>query len=122
MQVFAFWPITINLWIPCFLSWRSRSVFAKPLEHQCSCATTSPGNGVNSSRKVPPRFQLRRYVVRGRISEWVRCTSTPRFLGPLVSVMRCEEDPDACGTGGQKDGKHVRYAVDRFCYILYQRP
>src|SRR5208282_1693067 len=44
------------------------------------------------------------------------------ILGPQVSVMRCEEDPYACGTGGQKDGKHVRYALNRFCYLLYQRP
>src|SRR6266850_5463716 len=44
------------------------------------------------------------------------------ILRPPVSVVRREEDSDACGTGGKKDGKHVRYAPDRFCYLLYQRP
>jgi non-heme chloroperoxidase len=28
----------------------------------------------------------------------------------------------AGGMGGQKDGKHVWYAQDRFCYLLCQRP
>jgi integrase len=28
--------------LPCFLSCRSRSVLANPLEHQCSCVTISP--------------------------------------------------------------------------------
>src|SRR5262249_34519935 len=32
-------PMTMNLWMPCFLSCRSKSVLAKPLEHQCSSAT-----------------------------------------------------------------------------------
>src|SRR3981189_2491807 len=41
------------------------------------------------------------------------------ILEPPVSVVRREEDSYACGTGGQKDGKHVRYALDRFCYLLY---
>jgi hypothetical protein len=44
------------------------------------------------------------------------------ILGPPVSVVRRSADSYACGTGGQKDGKHVRYALDRFCYLLYQRP
>src|SRR3974390_1176998 len=32
----------------------SKSVLAKPLEHQCSCATISPGAGTNSARNSPP--------------------------------------------------------------------
>ncbi len=35
----------MSLWIPCRFSSRSRSVLAKPLEHQCSEATTSPACG-----------------------------------------------------------------------------
>ena len=40
--------------MPCFLSCRSKSVLAKPLEHQCSVATISPGLGSNSERISPP--------------------------------------------------------------------
>src|SRR5262249_34868419 len=50
MQVCAISPMTISLWMPCFLSCKSKSVLAKPLEHQCSCATISPGAGTNSAR------------------------------------------------------------------------
>src|SRR5258708_2100929 len=70
-----------------------------------------------------PKLQLQRDVVRGRSSESVRCTSSPRFHPRApVSVVRCEEDPYACGTSGLENRKHVRYAVDRFCYLLYKRP
>src|SRR5215468_4452899 len=34
-------PMTMSLWMPCFLSCKSKSVLAKPLEHQCSCVTIS---------------------------------------------------------------------------------
>src|SRR5262249_47113902 len=40
--------------MPCRLSCKSRSVFAKPLEHQCSWATMSPVWGANSARNSPP--------------------------------------------------------------------
>ena len=36
-------PMTMSWWMPRFLSCKSRSVLAKPLEHQCSLATISPG-------------------------------------------------------------------------------
>lgn len=38
--------------MPCRLSRTSRSVLANPLEHQCSCATVSPGCGSNSLAHV----------------------------------------------------------------------
>src|SRR5262245_42697024 len=41
--------------MPCFLSCKSKSVLAKPLEHQCSVATISPGLGSNSARISPPQ-------------------------------------------------------------------
>src|SRR6202008_3961018 len=47
MQVCAMSPMTMSRWMPCFLSCKSRSVLANPLEHQCSCATISPGAGLN---------------------------------------------------------------------------
>src|SRR5215510_1792307 len=54
MQVCAISPMTMSRWMPCFLSCKSKSVLAKPLEHQCSCATISPGAGTNSARNSPP--------------------------------------------------------------------
>jgi hypothetical protein len=47
--------------MPGFLSCKSKSVLAKPLGHQCSWATISPGLGANSERiyagtpKIDPR-------------------------------------------------------------------
>src|SRR5689334_21150252 len=40
--------------MPCFLSCKSKSVLAKPLEPQCSRVTVSPGWGSNSLRISPP--------------------------------------------------------------------
>src|SRR5215831_15041053 len=37
-------PIMMRFWMPCFLSCKSKSVLAKPLEHQCSLATISPAS------------------------------------------------------------------------------
>jgi enoyl-CoA hydratase/carnithine racemase len=49
MQVFARIPTTISFRTPCFFNCRSRSVLAKPLESQCSWATTtSPSRGSKS--------------------------------------------------------------------------
>src|SRR5215467_8879191 len=54
MQVCAMSPMTMSLSMPCFLSCKSKSVLAKPLEPQCSRATISPGRGSNSRRISPP--------------------------------------------------------------------
>jgi hypothetical protein len=40
---------------PCFLSCKSKSVLAKPLEHRCSVTTISPGLGSNSAWNSPPQ-------------------------------------------------------------------
>src|SRR6266481_6248219 len=47
-------PVMMSLWMPCFLSCKSKSVLAKPLEPQCSWATISPGLGSNPGRISPP--------------------------------------------------------------------
>src|SRR5262249_4017086 len=47
-------PTTMSWWMRWFLSCKSKSVLAKPLEHQCSVATISPGLGSNSGRISPP--------------------------------------------------------------------
>lgn len=58
-------PMTMSLWRPCFLSCRSKSVFAKPLEHRIS-----PGGGVNSGRISPPHVPYSK-VFRVQAAVWI---------------------------------------------------
>ncbi len=46
------------------LSCKSRSVLAKPLEHQCSEVTISPGLGTNSVRNSPPQAPYSKLLFR----------------------------------------------------------
>src|SRR6516164_5518514 len=87
MQVCAISPMTMSLWMPCFLSCKSKSVLAKPLEHQCSCATIS--RGALNRRNVGPRFV-------------VACT---------ISMMHGIEDAKLHCAHGIQDLQHVGNAV-----------
>src|SRR5262249_43621577 len=55
--------------MPCLLSCKSKSVLAKPLEHQCSVATISPGLGANSERISPPHVPYSKLLRSRRASE-----------------------------------------------------
>src|ERR1700677_1891955 len=79
MQVCAMSPMTMSWWMPCFLSCRSRSVLAKPLEHQCSVATISPGLGSNPRRMSPPQVPYSKlFRIHALLSELAQYTSRSR--------------------------------------------
>src|SRR6266403_3304669 len=99
--------------MPCFLSCKSKSVLAKPLEHQCSVATISPGLGSNSGLatpravfeglSLPPRLLDRRNVLPGLV------------VARTISMMQCIEDPKLRLPRRIQDLQHMRDAVIRFC-------
>src|SRR5262245_46850387 len=101
MQVCAMSPMTISLWMPCFLSYKSKSVLAKPLEHQCSCATIPPGAGTNSARNSPPHVPYSKLL----------CCHAPRWTGATYLHAR-----------GIQDLQHVGNAVVRFSDSFDQGP
>src|SRR5215470_12292270 len=70
--------MTMSRWMPCFLSCKSKSVLAKPLEHQCSVATISPALGSNPERNSPPQVPYSKLLCCHAAAEWVQCTSRSR--------------------------------------------
>jgi len=64
--------------VPCFLSCKSKSVLAKPLEHQCSCATISSGAGTNSARNAGLRvfYALHHRYRSGDYETW-------KYIAPI---------------------------------------
>src|SRR5215475_15596511 len=87
MQVCAISPMTMSWWMPCFLSCKSRSVLAKPLEHQCSVATISPGLGSNSERISPPQVPYSKLFLR-HAALWTGATyfqvsETWKYVAPV---------------------------------------
>src|SRR5208337_3749060 len=72
MQVWVMSPMIISLWMPCFLSCKSKSVLAKPLEHQCSrgdnvaCLRLEPGTNLAAPRAVFEALSQPRRLLNGR--------------------------------------------------------
>src|SRR5271166_2514522 len=99
MQVCSIRPTTISRLMPCLLSSTSKSVLAKPLEHQCSWATMSPGCGSKSGCSSPPRpcGLLNRRDVLPRL-----------VVARAVAAMQRVENPDIGRAGGVEDLAHVR--------------
>src|SRR5262249_28624358 len=113
MQVCAMSPMTMSLWMPCFLSCKSKSVLAKPLEHQCSWTTISPGSGANAARNSPPHVpysNVFRNVRPGLIVAWA------------VSMMHCKENQQLRLPSGIEDLLHMGNAVVRFGNSFDARP
>ena len=93
--------------MPCFLSCKSKSVFAKPLEHQCSAATISPslwqepGMDLRPPRAGPPCFVLPRCPLDG-------CYVIPGLVvARTVATMHCIEDPNLRLTRRIQDLQHM---------------
>src|SRR5215472_9155506 len=104
-------PMTMSLWMPCFLSSRSRSVLAKPLEHQCSCATISPGRGVNSERTSPPHVPYLKDF-RDHDSFWIGAMYFQSLGGNDETAHRRREAPLAAQ---HSEPSTMRNATIRFC-------
>src|SRR5215471_542184 len=78
--------------MPCFLSCKSKSVLAKPLEHQCSRATMSPTCGANSLRISPPQVPYSK----------VLCAQAAFWMGAAQGGVRCDADVvEERDTGGK---------------------
>src|SRR5262245_4526608 len=105
--------------MPCFLSCKSRSVLAKPLEHQCSLATISPGLSANSVRISPPHVPCSK-LFRSHAALWTGATYFQ--VSRTVSMMHRVEHPKPRLSRGVQDLQHMRNAVVRLRDPLNARP
>src|SRR6516162_317797 len=114
MQVCAISPMTMSWWMPCFLSCRSRSVLAKPLEHQCSEATISPGSGTNSARNSPPHVPNSKALVFPRALLNGRNVFPRLVVARAVATVHGIKNPELRLARGMDDFQHVGNAIVRF--------
>src|SRR5262249_52367651 len=111
--------MTMSLWMPCFLSCKSKSVLAKPLEHQRSCATIPPGVGTNSARNSPPHVEA---LVLPRASLDRRDVRPCLVVACTISMMHGIEDAKLRCARGIEDLQHVGNAVVCFSDSFDQGP
>ena len=108
--------------MPCFLSCRSRSVLAKPLEHQCSSATTSPSCGTNSLRISPPHVPYLEDLPRPSGLLNGRNVLPSLVVARTVASMERIEHAQLRVPRRTEDRGHVRNAVIGFCHTLQALP
>src|SRR5215472_1751265 len=110
-------PTTMSWWMPWFLSCKSKSVLAKPLEtnapwrrSRLAWARTRDGSptprAVFEALSRPRRLLNRRNVLPSLV------------VARAVSMMQRVEDAKPRLTRGIEDPQHVRHAVIGFCDTL----
>src|SRR5262245_5822190 len=93
MQVCAISPMMISRWIACFLSCKSKRVLAKPLEHQLSVATISPGSGAKLGTDLTAPAAVCEALVHPRGFLNGRNILPRLIVARTISMMHGIEDP-----------------------------
>src|SRR2546422_2547733 len=101
--------------MPCFLSCKSRSVLGKPLEHQCSIATISPGCGANSFR-ISPSHVLYSKALLDQPAFWDRGDVLPGLVvARTIPVMHRIEDAKPSFPRRVQNLQHIRNTAVCLC-------
>jgi hypothetical protein len=80
-------PVTMSLWMPCFLNRKSKSVLAKPLEHQCSRSRYRLVEAQTQGGSRHPMSRIQRSFATKLPFELAQCTSRSRSRQGAISQV-----------------------------------
>src|SRR5215510_15371589 len=106
----------------CFLRCKSRSVLAKPLEHQCSCATISPRRGHEFAAELAAPRPVFEALVPPRCSLYGRNVLPRLIVARTIAVMHRIEDSELRLPCRIQDLQHMWNTVIRLGDSLDARP